>query len=123
MKQNHLLIEHFAHAWTGATCSHTLPVTPPSSEHLEPATASSDRAESVFLLEGSLLETTEVTEQQVAGEMVEHAIKGELEGEQKSLEFLLRLVDFSSLFEENSTYEMNELINKLRSPFVPSCLF
>ena len=49
-----------------------------------------------------------------------NADPGALEGEHKSLEYLLHLVDFSALFALNDTFRMHDLSEKLRCASVAS---
>lgn len=105
VKSNHTLIEQIVNVWvrptTRTAAALELDLAAGSLSVSEPAPAlpsAADNSEGVAQM----------------GQNSGDADSGALEGEHKSLEYLLQLVDFSVLFALNDTFRMRDLSEKLR---------
>jgi hypothetical protein len=104
VKGNHTLIEQIVNVWVrpsapAAAALELDAAAPPSSESSAPSASAAAAA---------------AANAEKAAPDTSNAEPAALEGEHKSLEYLLHLVDFSALFALNDTFRMHDLSERLR---------
>ena len=106
VKGNHTLIEQIVNVWVRPSA--------PTAAALELDAAALSSSQSSPPSSAAAADAEKVVQS------TSNADPAALEGEHKSLEYLLHLVDFSALFALNDTFRMHDLSEKLRCASVAS---